>query len=45
MDDVSTQSGFVAIVTGSNRGIGYEVALEMVKKEITVVMACRQLAP
>ena len=38
---VPTQSGRVAIVTGANTGLGYETALEFAKKEIKVVMACR----
>jgi len=28
-DDISVQSGVIAIVTGSNRGIGYEVTLAL----------------
>ena len=31
----------VAIVTGSNTGIGYETALELVNQGYTVILACR----
>lgn len=41
LDAVLPQPGKVAIVTGANSGIGYEVALQLAKKEIEVVMACR----
>ena len=33
----------VAIITGSNTGIGFEVALELAKRNATVVLACRDL--
>jgi hypothetical protein len=35
------QEGRVAIVTGSNTGVGFYVALALLKKGATVVMACR----
>lgn len=31
----------IAVVTGANRGLGYQVALEMAKKGIEVVLGCR----
>lgn len=40
---VSSQTGKIAIVTGANSGIGYEVSLELVKKDIEVIMACRNM--
>lgn len=41
--DIPDQSGRIAIVTGSNSGIGYETALALAQKGATVVMACRSL--
>ncbi|PWJ40968.1 oxidoreductase [Sediminitomix flava] len=35
------QKGRIAIVTGANIGLGYETARALVKKEATVIMACR----
>lgn len=43
INEVSDQSGRVAIVTGANTGLGYETALAMAKKNIKVVMACRNI--
>lgn len=37
------RAGDVAIVTGANSGVGYEVTVGLVKKGIHVVMACRDL--
>lgn len=36
-----SQPGKVAIVTGANSGIGYETALGLAKKDIEVILACR----
>lgn len=42
-DRTSTQDNKVFIVTGSNQGIGFEVARELVRLNGTVVLACRSL--
>ena len=34
----------VAIITGANRGIGYEVALELAKRDCRVYLACRDVS-
>lgn len=42
--DLSTipkQSGRVAIVTGANTGLGFETALAFARKDIEVILACR----
>lgn len=41
VDNMPDQTGKVAIVTGSNSGIGYETALALAAKGATVIMACR----
>lgn len=38
---IPSQKGRIAIVTGANTGLGYETALEFAKKEIRVILACR----
>lgn len=40
---IPSQKGKVAIVTGANIGLGYETALELAKKHMHVIMACRNL--
>ena len=42
--NIPDQTGRVAIVTGSNTGIGYETALALAKKSAHVVLACRSQA-
>jgi NAD(P)-dependent dehydrogenase (short-subunit alcohol dehydrogenase family) len=39
--DVPDQSGRVAVVTGSNTGLGLEVATRLAEHDATVVLACR----
>ena len=41
--DVAHQSGKIAVVTGSNTGIGFQVALILADKGAHVVRACRNL--
>jgi NAD(P)-dependent dehydrogenase (short-subunit alcohol dehydrogenase family) len=41
---IPSQKGRVVIVTGANAGLGFETALAFVKKDMKVVMACRNLA-
>ncbi|RIV25069.1 SDR family NAD(P)-dependent oxidoreductase [Fibrisoma montanum] len=41
LQQVKPKPGRVAIVTGANSGIGYEVALGLAKKDIEVILACR----
>ena len=43
LNEVPSQSGKVAIVTGANSGIGYEVTLGLIKTGFEVIMACRNL--
>lgn len=41
LDTISTQKDRVAIVTGANVGLGFESALALAEKNMTVIMACR----
>ena len=41
--DVADQSGKIAIVTGSNTGIGFQMALVLADKGAHVILACRNL--
>jgi len=41
IDQIETQKGKVAIVTGANTGIGKEITIGLVKLDVKVIMACR----
>lgn len=43
IDEVTSQIGKIAIVTGANSGIGFEVTVGLVKKDFEVIMACRNI--
>tara|TARA_R110000737_G_scaffold352064_1_gene396507 strand:+ start:62100 stop:63008 length:909 start_codon:yes stop_codon:yes gene_type:complete len=41
LENIPSQKGKIAIVTGANSGLGKEITIGLVKKEIKVIMACR----
>ncbi|HLL94467.1 MAG TPA: oxidoreductase [Spirosoma sp.] len=43
IDQLLPQPGKVAVVTGGNSGLGYETALGLAKKDVEVILACRNL--
>ncbi len=43
IEQILPQPGRIAVITGANNGIGYETALELAKKDIEVILACRNL--
>lgn len=43
-NDIPSQAGKTAVITGSNSGIGYEAALQLAGKGAQVVLACRDEA-
>jgi NAD(P)-dependent dehydrogenase (short-subunit alcohol dehydrogenase family) len=43
INNLPSQKGRIAIVTGANIGLGFETALALSKTEMKVIMACRNL--
>lgn len=43
MVQTGSQQGKVAVITGANSGIGYETALGLARKDIEVILACRNM--
>lgn len=43
LDNVSSQKGKIAIVTGANSGIGKYVTIGLTRKGVKVIMACRNM--
>lgn len=41
INQTPSQKGKIAVITGANTGLGYETTLALAKKEMKVVMACR----
>ncbi len=43
LSNFPSQKGKVALITGANSGVGFETALELAKKDMIVILACRRL--
>ncbi len=43
LDQIKSQKGKIAIVTGANTGLGKEITIGLAKKEIKIIMACRNI--
>lgn len=43
LDTTASQKGKIAIVTGANSGLGQEISVGLAKKDVKVIMACRNL--
>jgi NAD(P)-dependent dehydrogenase (short-subunit alcohol dehydrogenase family) len=41
LDNIESKKGKIAIVTGANSGLGQEITIGLAKKDIKVIMACR----
>lgn len=44
IDYLDSQKGKVAIVTGANSGLGKEITIGLAKKDVKVIMACRNIS-
>ncbi len=42
-EEIGSQKGRIAVVTGANVGLGYETALALAGREMDVVLACRNM--
>ena len=40
-DKIKDQKGKIVIVTGGNRGLGFEIGFQLAKKNATLIIACR----
>ena len=43
IDDLNSQKGKIAIVTGANSGLGQEITIGLAKTKFKVIMACRNI--
>lgn len=43
LNQIESQKGKIAIVTGANSGLGKEITIGLAQKEVKVIMACRNL--
>lgn len=43
IEQVPSQHGKAAVITGANSGLGYETALGLAKKDVEVILACRNI--
>ncbi len=43
LETIESQKGKIAVVTGANSGVGQEITVGLAKKEMRVIMACRNI--
>lgn len=43
LEEIPHQKGKIAIITGANTGLGFETAIELARKKIKIIMACRSI--
>lgn len=41
IENIKSQKGKIAIVTGANSGLGHQISIGLAKKDVKVIMACR----